>query len=147
MSLGNITPEQQFERIATRLGLTEEEKVACRAAIREKTAAAKALNKDINALGMIVLDQTASDEQLSTAFDKYEKALTAYREQVKRIDSELLTKLSPRAKVGMMIVGVLDNGLRALGGGGAIGVKGLVGNVQPPRGVAPGAAPSPAPSQ
>jgi len=149
VTVSRPTPQEQFEQIAARVGLTDKEKTVCRAAIREKMQAAQTLNQDMDVLGQLVRKKGATDEQLNAAFKQYDTTLAAYRDHIKQIDSELVPKLSPRARVAMMIVGVLDNGLRALGGSGAIGITGLLGGgrTMRMRGGARAPVPAPAPAK
>jgi hypothetical protein len=108
-----LTPEQRLDQLATRAGLADQEKAAVQAALRDKMAAAQALREQMKALIQLARNKQATDEQLSAALSKYDAALAAYRERIKRIDAELVARLSLRARVAMTVAGVLDNGLRA----------------------------------
>jgi hypothetical protein len=133
-----LSPEQMFDQMATRIGLSDDEKAAGKAAIQQKTEAATTLGQELRALIQVLRNRNASDAELQAALKKYDTALAAYGERIKQIDAELSKRVSPRALVAMTVMGVRENGLRSVIAGG----MGGRGEMRMRRG---GGAPAPAP--
>lgn len=122
--------EQMFDQFAERIGLTEGEKTASKAAIREKMEATQALGQQLRALAQVARQPNASEAEMKAALEKYDGAKVAYEKRVKQIDTELGKKLSVKAKVALTALGVLDNGMGArfgggMGPGGGMGGRGM----------------------
>lgn len=103
------------------LGLTATEKAAAEKAINAKMAAHRELRAQYEKLQAVAANKSASQKELTTAYDQYMKALDHYRTVVRDLDRALAAKLSPRSRVAALEAGLLDNGMGLGGRGGGPG--------------------------
>jgi hypothetical protein len=117
---------RMVDMLAERAHLTPAEKTLTEKAVRAKIDAAMGLGRELQTLRDAAANGKATDAQLKAALAKYDAALASYRQRVKAIDAQLIKSVSLRTRVALTAVGVIDNGLGAIGRrfGGAMGRMG-----------------------
>jgi len=130
---GGFNPEQMLDRMAERLGLTENEKKVVQKAAAAKMQAATAHGEAVRALGEVVRKEGVADAELRAALQKFEVSLAAYRQKVTAIDAQLIKGISLKARTALTAMGIIDNGLPPRFGQRRPGMMGGNGDSERPR--------------
>jgi len=136
-----LNMEQMLDQLAARISLTDAEKAATKEAIQAKVQAAATLQQELRNLAGVVRKQSATDQELQSALQKFDAALSTYRQKTKDIDAQLVKSLSSRARAALTVVGVIDNGAGARFGGAMGGGMGRRGQGAARRSPGSGASP------
>jgi len=128
--------QQMIDRMIEQAQLTEEQRQAVRQTLAAKDQARQALTEELNNLRRTANQANPTEEQLRTALEAYQAALTRYREKVQAIDAALVKQLPVGAQVRCMSLGILENGLGPMGMRRGAGAQPGRGGQPPRRGAA-----------
>jgi uncharacterized membrane protein len=110
------------ERMLQQANLTGDEANAARKALMAKEEARQALTQELAKLRAMATQPNPSSQELEKALAVYRAALVQFRKKVEAEDAALAKQLSLASQVRCLALGILDNGLGAMGMGGRTGM-------------------------